>query len=84
MDERILEIFKLVLLLNKKGLDLTLTLHETGIDLVDSNCKSIIPYWTHQIYFDEFWKDYYEDMVNRTLEMPKEMLSKEDINGKSN
>ena len=37
-------------------------------------CKPIIPHWTHNIYFDEFWKDEYDDMVNGTLEMLKEML----------
>lgn len=80
MDERLLEIFKLVFLLNQKGKDLILTVRKAGINLLDSNCTNIIPYWTSNIYFEEFWKDEYDDMVNNTLEMLKEMLSKEDKN----
>ena len=80
MDERLLEIFKLVLLLNQKGKGLRLALRENGIDLVDSNYENIIPYWTNNIYFDEFWKNEYDDMVNSTLEVLKKMLSEEDKN----
>lgn len=80
MDERLLEIFKLVFLLNQKGKGLILTLRKGGISLEDSNCINIIPYWTNNIYFEEFWKDEYDDMVNNTLEMLKEMLSEEDKN----
>jgi len=75
MDERLIEIFKLVFLLNrKKHSDLKISLTDSGIDIVNEVCKPIIPHWTHNIYFDEFWKDEYDDMVNGTLKMLKEML----------
>ena len=75
MDERLIEIFKLVFLLNqKKHSDLKMSLTDSSIDIMNETCKSIIPHWTHNIYFDEFWKEEYDDMVNGTLEMLKEML----------
>lgn len=74
MDERLIEIFKLVFLLNQKGKDLQLTLRKNAIDIIDENCESIIPNWTKNIYLDEHWKDEYDDMVNGTLKMLKEML----------
>lgn len=73
MDKRLIEIFKLVFLLNKKGKDLQLVLRDEGIDLMDENFESIIPHWTNNIYLDDFWKDQYDDMVNGTLEVLKEM-----------
>lgn len=79
MDERLLEIFKLVFCLNKKGFKLAITLRENSIDIIDSNFKGIVPHWTGSIYLDEYWDDEYDDMVNSTLEMLKEMLNKEDI-----
>lgn len=79
MDERLIEIFKLVFLLNqKKHSDLKISLTNSGIDIVNETCKSIIPHWTHNIYLDEFWKDDYDDMVNGTLEMLKGMLEGEE------
>lgn len=74
MDERLIEIFKLVFLLNQKGKDLQLTLRDCSLEVLDIDFNSIIPHWTDNIYLDEFWKDYYDDMVNGTLEMLKEML----------
>lgn len=75
MDERLIEIFKLVFLLNqKKHSDLKMSLTDSSIDIMNETCKSIIPHWTNNIYFDEFWKEEYDDMVNGTLEMLKEML----------
>lgn len=75
MDERLIEIFKLVFLLNqKKHSDLKMHLTDSSIDIMNETCESIIPHWTHNIYIDNFWKDSYDDMVNGTLEMLKEML----------
>ncbi|WP_099327890.1 hypothetical protein [Clostridium paraputrificum] len=75
MDERLIEIFKLVFLLNqKKHSDLKMHLTDFSIDIVNETCESIIPHWTKHIYLDEFWKNDYDDMVNNTLEMLKEML----------
>lgn len=79
MDERLIEIFKLVFLLNqKKHSDLKMSLTDSSIDIMNETCKSIIPHWTNNIYFDEFWKEEYDDMVNGTLEMLKEMLEGEE------
>lgn len=74
MDERLIEIFKLVFLLNQKGKDLQLTLRDCSLEIIDSDCHNIIPHWTGSIYLDEFWKDDYDNMVNRTLVMLKGML----------
>lgn len=74
MDKRLIEIFKLVFLLNQNGKDLQLTLRDCSLEIIDSDCHNIIPHWTDNIYFDEFWKDEYDDMVNGTLEMLKGML----------
>lgn len=74
MDERLIEIFKLVFLLNQNGKDLQLTLRDCSLEIIDSDCHNIIPHWTDNIYLGEFWKDDYDDMVNNTLEMLKEML----------
>ena len=74
MDERLIEIFKLVFLLNQKGKDLQLILTENSLEILDSDCKSIIPHWTGYIYLEDFWKDAYDNMVNRTLVMLKGML----------
>lgn len=79
MDERLIEIFRLVFLLNqKKHSDLKMSLTDSSIDIMNETCKSIIPHWTNNIYFDEFWKEEYDDMVNGTLEMLKEMLEGEE------
>ncbi len=74
MDERLIEIFKLVFLLNQKGKDLQLTLRDCSLEVLDTDFHSIIPHWTDNIYFGEFWKDDYDEMVNSTLEMLKVML----------
>ncbi len=74
MDKRLIEIFKLVFLLNQKGKDLQLTLRDCSLEIIDSDCKTIIPHWTGSIYLDEFWKDDYDNMVNRTLVTLKDML----------
>lgn len=74
MDERLIEIFKLVFLLNQKGKDLQLNLRKNAIDIIDRNCKQIIPHWTGNIYLDDFWKNDYDNMVNRTLVTLKDML----------
>lgn len=74
MDERLIEIFKLVFLLNQNGKDLQLNLRGNAIDIIDKKCNPIIPHWTKNIYLDEYWKDDYDEMVNGTLEMLKDML----------
>lgn len=78
MDERLIEIFKLVFLLNQNRKDLQLTLRDKSIYITDKYCKPIIPHWTNNIYLYEYWKDDYDDMVNGTLEMLKEMLEGEE------
>lgn len=78
MDERLIEIFKLVFLLNQKGKDLQLILTDNSLEILDSDCKSIIPHWTKYIYLEDFWKDSYDCMVNDTLEMLKDMLEGEE------
>ncbi len=37
MDERLIEIFKLVFLLNQKGKDLQLTLRDCSLEIIDSD-----------------------------------------------
>ena len=78
MDERLIEIFKLVFLLNQKGKNLQLILTENSLEILDSDCKSIIPHWTEYIYLEDFWKNAYDNMVNRTLVMLKGMLEGEE------
>lgn len=77
MDERLIEIFKLVFLLNQKGKGLRLSINNYYVNIIDSDCKEIIPHWTGNIYLNEFWEDDYNDMVNGTLEMLKGMLEGE-------
>ena len=78
MDKKIIEIFRLVRELNRKGEKLSLRLDETGIEIDDkgNGFKSIISHHTQRIYFDSYWKKDYKDMVEGTLEVLRDRLKK--------
>lgn len=69
MDERLIEIFRLVFLLNQKGQDLTLVLKKDGIEILP-----IIPHWTNNNYFKNLWEKDYDGMINGTLKILRETL----------
>lgn len=82
MDKKIVEIFKLVRELNRKGESLSLQLDERGIDIRDNNnnFKQIIPHITGYIYFTSYWKKDYKDMIEGTLEVLRKRLKNRELN----
>lgn len=75
MDKKIIEIFKLVRELNRKGDNLSLNIAPRGIDIIDqSNDYKSILLEPNTIYFDSYWKFKYKEMVESALKILKDRL----------